>query len=74
MGRGGQRAAVRAGDAGEDVIAAVGVAVWALALVGAWLVAGPVGLVVWLAFFVTTSVLGVLAQRELADKYTVTRR
>jgi hypothetical protein len=53
---------------------AVGVAIWTLAFVGAGVIAGPVGIVVATMFFVTAMVLGVAAQRDLADKYVVIRK
>lgn len=50
---------------------ALGVTIWALAFLGAALIAGPVGILVAVAFFVTSMVLGVLSQRDLEDKYIV---
>jgi hypothetical protein len=53
---------------------ALGLGIWALALLGAWSVAGAVGVAVVLMFFATAGVLGVLAQRDLDDKYVVLRK
>lgn len=53
---------------------ALGIGIWTLAAVGAWMVAGPVGLVVFAAFFLTAGILGILHQRDLDEKYVVMRK
>ena len=53
---------------------ALGIAVWSLAFIGAGIVAGPVGIAVVAVFFVTASVLGIFAQRDLEAKYVVIKK